>query len=194
MAITTSSVQTTPTAAQRIALNGETSFARHFWNDHGVHPSTHWRQIASAAAALNGLSPSTKELNQVDGIASTGKPLTIQHYPWASTRTQRSVSTVASSAGLRFVIRSTWSGAGASSMYLRKAWFNMARIQGVFAQVRSTKTPTALVVGRRMTNLVVPGIAPSNSTVIARLYGSSLAGEWAPSTYPTLVQFLVFGV
>jgi hypothetical protein len=203
MGITSASVQVAPDATERRLLNKEDSFGRHLLKRTGVHPSTHWRQIFSAAKYLDGLMASSTELNKMEGCtasstelslmhgvtatttelnytdgiaASTGNVVKFAHIPWKSTLSQLSRSTVASSPGLKCVIMSTGLSGPAPTLTIPASRFGLSKIIAVQTQIASTRAAWSLTDTYRHVDIVVPSILQNNSTVVIRQYCSASLG------------------
>lgn len=71
MAINTGSVQINASTPLQDLFDKENSFARKFENETGVSFYRHMNQMATAARAIGGLTPSTAELNKLDNFTAS---------------------------------------------------------------------------------------------------------------------------
>lgn len=205
MGITSSSVYDTHDNLEREKLNQETSFARHMLERTGIHPATHWRQIASAAKYLNGLTASTADLNQVltatSGSPSSGSILKIRHGPWRTIGTvggtvSHHSGAIASSVRLRMVIASSYLTGTSSIWYISRSRFGLGRIIAAQVQICSTRSvwPVTDVRGRHPITLVAQ-LYGAQSTVVIRQYGvvGATPGSVYQSSGDANVQVFAYG-
>ena len=173
MALNTGSVQVDLDAWTQRKITKEISLFREFPDKEGVSFYNHMNQIADAAHTLNGLTPSTPELNKLDGVSSTGLVPTLSHYRLSASTAYASQSALASSARLRFVVCSSHFVAGQSSLYIPRSRLGLKRIVAAFAQVASSNfNDYAAVNLTRVVQLLVVNHTQVYSTLKIKQYAA----------------------
>jgi len=171
--IVTSSVESSMGVGLRRLFNKELTRDRKWSHERQTSPATQWLQVCRAAARIH-------------GCASTGVVTTVQHIIGATAR---------SSLGLRWLVKSTYVGAGTKSTF--RYDFNkqkMGHILYAMAQVQSSPDSAGwLSTSSRRPVFLYPAIIGKSTVIVHQYYMKATPGSLAASSGKGKITLAVLG-